>query len=174
MKNAVSTRRASKPVESSLAVDASLGIQYMAQAHDWAFAMLENAPINVIMANRDLVITYVNPASAAALTKLQEYLPTGATQIVGQSIDIFQENPAQLRRVLSDPRNLPHHARINLGPETLDLLVSPIFDVGRNYLGPMLTWTLITGQERLAQEAARSQSMMENSPISVVYLDRES
>jgi len=174
MKNAVSTRRASKPVESSLAVDASLVIQYMAQARDWAFAMLENAPINVIMANRDLVITYVNPASAVALTKLQEYLPTGAAQIVGQSIDIFQENPAQLRRVLGDPRNLPHRARINLGPETLDLLVSPICDSGRNYLGPMLTWTLITGQERLAREAARAQSMMENSPINVVYFDRGS
>ena len=57
--------------------------------------------------------------------------------------------------------------------EVLDLLVSPIYDVNHSYVGPMLTWSVITSQERLEQESARVQSMMENSPINVMYADRD-
>jgi len=138
-----------------------------------ALAMLENAPINVIMADRDQIITYVNPASLQTLRKLEEHLPVPADRILGQSVDIFHKNPAHQRRILEDPRNLPHRAKIKVGPETLDLLVSPIFDANHNYVGPMLTWSVITAQERLEQESARVQSMMENSPINVMYADRD-
>jgi methyl-accepting chemotaxis protein len=144
-----------------------------AQSQKLALAMLENAPINVIMANRDLIITYINPVSVETLTKLQEYLPMAADLLVGQSIDIFHKNPAHQRRMLMDPRNLPHRAKIKLGPEILDLLVSPIHDANHQYVGPMLTWSVITQQEHLAAEAARMQSMMENSPINVMYADRD-
>ena len=138
-----------------------------------AYSMLENAPINVIMANRDLVITYVNPASRETLNRLQKYLPVPVGEILGRSIDIFHKDPNHQRRLLNDPRNLPHRAKIKLGPEILDLLVSPIFDATNNFVGPMLTWSVITEQERLALEASRVQSMMENSPINVMYADRD-
>jgi len=185
MKNSVSTRGVSKTTPESAvglldhpqalgATSASNSTKDKnSQVQKLAFAMLENAPINVIMASRDLVITYANPASVETLKKVQEYLPIAADQLVGQSIDIFHKNPAHQRRMLNDPRNLPHRAKIKLGPEILDLLVSPIFDAGQNYVGPMLTWSLITEQERLAQESARVQSMMENSPINVIYADRD-
>ncbi len=138
-----------------------------------ALAMLENAPINVIMANQDLVITYVNPASVTTLRRLQEYLPVAADKIVGQSVDIFHKHPAHQRRLLQDPNNLPHRAKIKLGPETLDLLVSPIQDANGAYIGPMLTWSVITEQERLAEASARVQSMMDNLTINVMYADRD-
>jgi methyl-accepting chemotaxis protein len=138
-----------------------------------AYAMLENAPINVIMANRELVITYVNSASIETLNRIQEYLPVPVSDILGRSVDIFHKNPSHQRRLLNDPRNLPHRAKIKLGPETLDLLVSPIYDAAQNFVGPMLTWSVITEQERLALEASRVQSMMENSPINVMYADRD-
>ena len=186
MKNSGSTRGASKaspvsavglldtpPSFGDLPSSAGAKDKQTAQVQKQAFAMLENAPINVIMASRDLVITYANPASVETLKKVQEYLPIAADQLVGQSIDIFHKNPAHQRRMLNDPRNLPHRAKIKLGPEILDLLVSPIFDANQNYVGPMLTWSLITEQERLAQEAARVQSMMENSPVNVMYADRD-
>jgi methyl-accepting chemotaxis protein len=185
MKNSVSTRGASKSASHSTAglMDAppSFGEspaaggkdKSTAQMQKTALAMIENAPINVIMCNRDLIITYANQASYETLSKVQDLLPVGARHIVGQSIDIFHKNPAHPRRVLSDPRNLPHRAKIKLGPEILDLLISPIFDPNNNYVGPMLTWSVVTDQERLAEEAARIQSMMENSPINVMYADRD-
>ncbi|MDO8795182.1 MAG: methyl-accepting chemotaxis protein [Vicinamibacterales bacterium] len=137
-----------------------------------ANAMVENAPINVMCADTDLTITYMNPASLRTLRTVEQYLPVRAESVVGQSIDIFHKNPAHQRKVLSDPRNLPHQANIQIGPETLDLLVSPIYDEHKNYLGPMVTWSVVTEKLRTETEMARVMSMMENTPINVMFADR--
>ncbi|NOT43824.1 MAG: methyl-accepting chemotaxis protein [Acidobacteria bacterium] len=107
-------------------------------------SMMENAPINVMFADRDLKLQYLNPASTRTLKKLEEYLPVKADQMLGQTIDIFHKNPDHQRRLLGDPSNLPRTAHIRVGPETLDLLVSPIFDAKKDYLGAMVTWSVIT------------------------------
>jgi methyl-accepting chemotaxis protein len=108
------------------------------------FSMLENSPTNVMLADRDLKITYVNPASLATLRKLERHLPVKADGVAGSVIDIFHKNPAYQRKILSDPKNLPVRANINIGPEIADLLVTAIYDADRNYIGPMVTWELIT------------------------------
>lgn len=111
-----------------------------------AQSMLENAPINVLMADRNFSIQYVNPASLRTLKKIEHLLPCRADQVLGQSIDVFHKNPGHQRRMLDDPNKLPHQANIKLGEETLNLLVSPIYDNRRNYLGPMVTWEIVTEQ----------------------------
>ncbi len=131
-------------------------------------AMVENMPTAVILAGTDLVITYINPASLNALKKLEQYLPCKAEEIVGQSVDIFHKNPAYQCRILANPDNLPHRAIIEVGPEKLDLLVSAISDDKGNYLGPMLTWEVVTEKLRLEKEAQRVQQMVENSPTAVI------
>jgi len=131
--------------------------------------MVENSPANMIQAGTDFVIRYMNRASLETLKKLEHLLPCKADEIVGRSIDIFHKNPEHQRRMLADPKNLPHRATIKLGEELLDLLVSPIYDAEKNYLGPMVTWEVVTEKNRLTAEAARVQSMMENLPINVLY-----
>lgn len=109
--------------------------------------MVENAPINIMRTNLDLVIDYMNPASVQTLRKLEHLLPVKADEVVGQSIDIFHKHPQHQRAMLSDHRNLPHKAKIKLGPEILELNVSPIYDSERKYLGPMVTWETVTARE---------------------------
>jgi methyl-accepting chemotaxis protein len=138
-----------------------------------ALAMVENAPINIMFADRDLRIQYLNPASIKTLRGLQQYLPVKVDDIVGQSVDVFHKSPEHQRRLLSDTRNLPHRAKIQVGPETLDLLVSPIYDENREYLGPMVTWEVVTDRLRLETEMARVMSMTENSPINIMFADRD-
>ncbi|MDP1572510.1 MAG: methyl-accepting chemotaxis protein [Vicinamibacterales bacterium] len=121
-------------------------------------SMMENAPVNVMFADRDLVIQYLNPASTKTLKTLEQYLPVKADQMVGANIDVFHKNPSHQRRMLADPNNLPHRAQIKVGPETLDLMVSAIYDGDRNYMGAMVTWEVIT--EKLAAEA-REREMTE-------------
>ncbi len=135
--------------------------------------LVENAPTAIIQANRDLVITYMNPASEQALRKLERYLPCRVDEIVGGSIDIFHKRPEHQRKLLADPANLPHRAVISLGPEKLDLLVSAIRDESGEYVGPMVTWELVTEKHRLELEAARVSSMMENSPINTMFVDND-
>ncbi|MBL8229976.1 MAG: GAF domain-containing protein [Bryobacterales bacterium] len=106
--------------------------------------LVENSPINIMQADRDFVIRYMNPASSRTLKQIENLLPCRADEVIGKSIDIFHKSPEHQRRLLSDPKNLPHKARIKLGDEYLSLLVSPLFDNARNYLGPMVTWDVIT------------------------------
>ena len=113
-------------------------------------SMLENSPTNVMLADRDSKITYVNPASLSLLRRLERHLPVKADNVLGSTIDIFHKNPAYQRKILADPRNLPTRANINIGPEVADLLVTAIYDQDKNYLGPMVTWDLIT--EKLENE----------------------
>jgi methyl-accepting chemotaxis protein len=112
--------------------------------------MLENAPFNVMFADRDLTLTYMNPASLKTLKRLEHVLPVKADAVVGQSLDIFHKAPEHQRKMLADPKNLPHRANIKVADETLDLLVSPIFDHAGDYIGAMASWDLIT--EKLAAE----------------------
>lgn len=115
-------------------------------------SMMESAPVNVIFADTDLKIRYLNPASVRQLEALQKFLPIKPEQMIGQSIDIFHRDPSHQRKLLSDPKNLPHRATIALGPEKLDLLVSAIYDQHGNYVGPMVTWDVVTQKLQMEQE----------------------
>ena len=111
-------------------------------------SMMENSPTNVIYADRDLVVRYLNPASMATLKQLEHLLPCKADEIVGQSIDIFHKSPEHQRKLLADPNRLPVRTNIQLGPETLDLLVSAIYDHEGEHIGAMATWEVITEKPR--------------------------
>lgn len=119
--------------------------------------MIENAPINMMYTDLDLKIQYMNPASEKMMKRLEQYLPVKADQMIGQSIDIFHKHPERQRRMLADPKNLPHQATIMVGPESVNLLVSAILDHRGTYLGPMLTWEIVT--ERVeAQKRSEEQT----------------
>ena len=143
------------------------------RAMDRVNSMMENAPVNVLFADIETFeITYANPISIKTLKTLEQYLPIRADKLIGQCIDIFHKNPAHQRKILSDPANLPHQTQIQLGPEILDLLVSAIYDENKNYLGPMVTWDVVTEKLRTETEVAKVNSMMENAPINVLFADK--
>ncbi len=131
-------------------------------------AMAENSPINILLADTDLVITYANPASLKTLKTIEHLLPVKIEQIVGQSIDLFHEDPTYQRRLLAKDKNLPHRAVISLGEEKLDLLVSPTYDDEGTYLGPMVTWEIVTEKLRLQRAAAEKSALVENVPINIM------
>ncbi len=117
---------------------------------------VENNPGNMMAANSELIIRYLNPASQKTLKSLEQYLPVKVQDIVGQSVDIFHKNPDHQRKILSNPSNLPHTARIQVGPEILELTISPNLDSEGNYFGPMVGWEIATDKvkaETAANEA---------------------
>ncbi|MGQ0635670.1 MAG: methyl-accepting chemotaxis protein [Planctomycetaceae bacterium] len=133
----------------------------------------ENTGVHVIVADSDLRIVYMNPASVHTLRKLQHLLPCPVDEMIGKSIDIFHKQPEMQRRLLADPRNLPHRANIRLGDEILDLTATAIRDAQGKYLGPMINWELVTQTERAKQEQQRLQQMVENSIVRLVMADRD-
>ncbi|WLD11511.1 methyl-accepting chemotaxis protein [Planctellipticum variicoloris] len=136
-------------------------------------SMVENMPINVLLANRDFELVYMNPSSRRTLKRLEHLLPRPVDQLIGQKIDIFHKNPEMQRKLLGDPRNLPHNARIQLADEWLDLSVSAISDNTGKYLGPMVSWEIITEKVKMEAEVSRIQNMMDQLPINVMLANRD-
>jgi methyl-accepting chemotaxis protein len=136
--------------------------------------MLDNMPINVMMCDpHTLEVTYINKTSVETLKTVEHLIPVKAEEVFGQCIDIFHANPAFQRGILGDATNLPHSAHIKLGEETLDLLVSPVFDSDGTYTSAMLTWSVISEKVKADAESDRLQQMVENMPINVMMADPE-
>ncbi len=114
--------------------------------------MVDNMPINVMMANPDdFTISYVNKTSIDTLSPLNDLLPCRAEDLLGQCLDIFHKHPEHQRNILGDPANLPHVANITLGDHILRLEVAAITDDHGKYIGPMLTWNIVTEQVRFGE-----------------------
>ncbi len=116
--------------------------------------MLDQLPVAVMVANPrdDFRISYMNAESRRVLGTVEHLLPEKADALLGKSIDIMHRHPERVRTILSNPANLPHRARIRLGPETMDLRISAMTDRGGSYVGAMLVWNLVTQQVKLAED----------------------
>ena len=114
--------------------------------------MIDNMPINVMMADpENFEINYMNQTSLKTLKSIEHLLPVKADQVKGTSIDKFHKKPEHQRAILRDPKNLPYYSKIQLGAEKLELNVSAILDPTGYYIGPMVSWSVITAQENLAR-----------------------
>ncbi len=119
--------------------------------------MIDEVPVGVMTAdpNDDFKISFINKTSLRTLETIEEHLPIKASELIGKSFDIFHKNPGHQRRMLADASRLPHRAKIKVGPETLDLKVSAIRDAEGRYVGPMLTWSVVTAQVAMVAEVTR-------------------
>ena len=114
--------------------------------------MIEQLPLGVMTADPrdDFRITYLNAGMREVLDRTAGALPCAPEEVLGRSVDLLQDKPELRRDILGDPSRLPHRARVNLGDEVADLQISAIHDTAGHYVGPMLTWTVVTEQARLA------------------------
>jgi methyl-accepting chemotaxis protein len=114
--------------------------------------MIEQMPVGVMRADpRDeFRIAFMNPEMQRILDSVPQILPCPPGEVLGQSIDIFHRDPAHQRALLADGSKLPYRTRIRVAGEVMDLNVSAIRDGQGAYLGPMLVWTMVTEQARLA------------------------
>ncbi|HQF54568.1 MAG TPA: methyl-accepting chemotaxis protein [Fibrobacteria bacterium] len=117
-----------------------------------------NAPVNIMMTDLDLNVTYANRRSIDTLKTIEYAMPCKAEDIVGKCIDMFHKNPGRIRKILADPANLPHKSTIQIGNDWMAQTVVAVRDGKGKYIGPMLTWELVTGrleEERKVAELKR-------------------
>jgi methyl-accepting chemotaxis protein len=134
-------------------------------------AIVENSPKPCMLLDlKDFTITYANPAAITTLATLEQYLPCRASELVGKSVDIFHKNPSHQRRLLADERNLPHNARIKLGPETLLLQVYALRDAEGKYVGPALAWEVVTESAKLEAADARAKEVVKRVQVALEQL----
>jgi methyl-accepting chemotaxis protein len=116
---------------------------------------LDAAEANVMLADADLNIVYVNRSMVAALraaeTDIRSHLPAFSVDtIVGSNIDTFHRRPAHQRGMLG-AMNGSHKTSLRIGPRTFTLNITPIDNAGTR-IGFMVEWKDRTGE--LATEAA--------------------
>jgi methyl-accepting chemotaxis protein len=116
----------------------------------------EHSPNPMMLCDRDLIIRQVNPATVRLFARLEKHL-TGihADRLIGLSIDVFHRGPERVRRIVSDPSQLPHTATIRVGPEHVELGVTATFDHHGAFAGPMLSWSIVTARVQLEQQNQR-------------------
>jgi methyl-accepting chemotaxis protein len=114
-------------------------------------SMMENVPVNIMAADLDGNLIYLNPKSKDTLKSIEKVLPVPVNQMLGQSMDIFHKNPDMQRKIVGDERNLPRSAKIHLGEHIINLNVNAVYDINKKYIGPMVTWEIITDRIKLVK-----------------------
>ncbi|MFA7323567.1 MAG: GAF domain-containing protein, partial [Candidatus Nanopelagicales bacterium] len=132
-------------------------------------SIFEDAPIRMMLCDRNLIIRHVNKASMEGLAALIEHLPVGLDKIVGSDISIFHKNPSYQHGILASAENLPRRVEINVGPEILDLTVNALFDDRGSYVGAMASWENIT--KRIQMEKQREEAEVDSRATSRVLQD---
>ena len=137
---------------------------------------VEGSTSATMMVDRDLVITYVNPATVrlvkeheAAFSKI--FTGFNPDKLIGTCIDTFHKNPEHQRRILSNPANLPHTADISVGDLWFRLNVSAMVSENGEHIGSTLEWKDITEERQKSLAAARLSSQIEGSATGVMVCD---
>lgn len=118
-------------------------------------AALDVCQANIMMADENMVINYVNHSLKSMLKRneaeLQKHI-TGfnADTLIGTNVDSFHKNPAHQRRLISTLTDV-FKTQLKIGPLTFKLIATPVFDHNRVRLGTVVEWQDIT--EELAREA---------------------
>jgi PAS domain S-box-containing protein len=140
-------------------------------------AAIDGATLAMMTVDRELVVTYANPATAALMREnaaaFRRAFPSfDPSKLVGTCIDVFQPRPEHQRRLLSDPRNLPHRADIRVAELCFEINVSAMLDGAGAYVGCALEWKDVTRQRQQEDQAARLQSAIAGSSTPMMMVDR--
>ena len=159
-----------------------------------AFALqsaLDVCQANIMMADENMVINYVNHSLKAMLKKneieLQRHI-TGfsADTLIGTNVDSFHKNPAHQRRLISNLTDV-FKTQLKIGPLTFALIATPVFDHNRVRLGTVVEWQDLTEElAKLAQAAimnsvnqrmknaldvCQANVMMADADLNIVYIN---
>ncbi|WP_242531000.1 PAS domain-containing protein [Roseococcus thiosulfatophilus] len=98
---------------------------------------------NVMIADRDLNIVYVNPSVVRLLSAseadLRRELPRfSVAGLIGSNFDVFHRQPDHQRHTLA-ALDKPHAATIRIGAQVFDLVVTPLDEDGQR-IGFVVEW----------------------------------
>ena len=145
-------KKAAKKVVKKPNADALVGNQ-TPQWAQLAAATLEALQVNVMLANLQFEIIYLNPSAVATMAKIsaevRKVFKVGVEDMVGASIHRFHRDPQRIERILKDPTALPHRAEFNFGEITLETRINSIKSKNGEVLGYCVAWEDASYRRRL-------------------------
>ena len=120
-------------------------------------AALDNTTTNVMVADRDLNIVYLNRTVIEMMRNAQadirKELPRfDVDSLIGTNIDSFHKNPAHQRGLLAG-LGKTFESKLTLGGRTFRIIANPIQGDGGERLGTVVEWADLTDQLRREEES---------------------
>lgn len=117
---------------------------------------LDNVSANVMLANPDRDIIYMNRAVYEMLKNAQPDIQTEVSDfnvdnLLGNSIDIFQNYPDPKQNIFAN-LNQTHKTSLAIGGRSMDLTVSPVHNEEGERLGTAVEWQDRTAEIAVEQE----------------------
>ncbi len=125
---------------------------------------LDNVTTNVMIADNDLNIVYMNKTVeamlSAAAADIRKDLPSfNVTTLIGTNIDSFHKNPMHQRQMLASFTST-HRTSIKIGGRIFSLIANPIINGKGERLGSVVEWADSTAAVAAEIEAKRVQDEM--------------
>jgi methyl-accepting chemotaxis protein len=119
---------------------------------------LDKCSTNVMIANADNVIVYMNETVTAMMLRneaeLRRVLPQfDARHLMGQSIDMFHKSPRHQINLLANLRST-YRTQMSVGSLTFTLSASPVLDASGARMGTVVEWADRTHEVATEKEVA--------------------
>jgi len=119
-------------------------------------AALDSTTTNVMVADADLNIVYMNVSQREMMEANEEQLRTelrnfDASTLIGSNIDIFHKNPAHQRAML-ERLTTAYETDIKVGGRSFHLIASPVVDENGNRTGTVVEWKDETAEKLVEAE----------------------
>jgi len=121
---------------------------------------LDNVKTNVMMADVDNVIIYMNDSVQKMMKgvepELKRMIPGfDADNLMGKNIDVFHKDPAHQKALLANLKDV-YESDLQVGELFLNIVVNPVFDNEGNRIGTAVEWENRTAAV-LAEQAKQDQ-----------------
>lgn len=119
---------------------------------------LDNVTTNVMIADKDRNIIYMNKSIVEMLSRaeddIRKALPNfSVARLEGANIDQFHKNPAHQQHLLGTFTS-PHLAQIGLGGRTFSLTANPVINEHGERLGSVVEWADRTAEVAIEKEVS--------------------
>ena len=118
--------------------------------------MIENCALNMMYTDLDLKIQYMNPASIRTLKRLEQYLPIKVGRHDRQADRHLPQQPGTPAAAAGRPQEPAARGCDPARARVAEPAVSAILDNHGKYVGPMLTWEVVTEQVEAKQREAET------------------
>lgn len=147
-------------------------------------AALKTCDTNVMMADRDLNIVYMNDSVTRMMhdvgPELQKQIPAfNSNTLMGQNIDLFHKNPAHQRKLLAELSDV-YRTSIKVGNLTFGLIATPVIDDKGTRMGTVIEWKNRTEELRIAElerhrneDVLRVKQALDNVTNNTMIADRD-
>ncbi len=141
--------------------------------------ILEHAPINVMIADADENIVFVNRHAREVLEQLEpelaKYLPGfRADQVVGGSIHRYHRDPDAIKRILhSMGPDEARHGEITPGPYVFEHETRVLLNGAGERVGYVVQWQDVTEKRAKEEQAQRLQRAVDGAQVAMMTIDRD-